>query len=169
LIWEGVHEVNLYGAGNYCLELKYDPLKIAYYHLNPQDLSNAVFAFNKIYDLGRGYVADPEERGGTRYNYLTLKSGPSSALTDWGKILVRRNNGRDIFLTDIARVSYALQPEESYYRINGLNTVNMEIVAGKNTKLYPPCRANKIENRGADERVASGIYAAKKIMTVLVF
>src|SRR5690606_7532833 len=46
---------------------------------------------------------------------------------DWQTIPVKKVGGRMIWLGDLAKVKYKEQQPSSYFRINGLNTINMVI------------------------------------------
>ena len=44
---------------------------------------------------------------------------------------IANNNGRIIYLKDIATVQYREQLPTHYYRINGLNNINLSVMAEK--------------------------------------
>jgi len=63
--------------------------------------------------------------------YLTLEGSCSDSFR-WNDIPVAKVSGRIIHLTDVAQVKLLEQHPQSYYRINGLNTVNINVSSGKN-------------------------------------
>ncbi len=68
----------------------------------------------------------PEKR-----TYLTLE-GNNKETFRWDDIPVAKASGRIIHLTDVAKVKLKDQRPQSYFRINGLNTININVSAGKN-------------------------------------
>jgi multidrug efflux pump subunit AcrB len=81
-----------------------------------------------------------------RYPVLTKKTGPlpgstlkngDRAALDWHNIPVKKTGTRIIRLGDLATAKYREQEPSSYFRINGLNTINMVI--------YPEDDVNNLE------------------------
>ena len=62
---------------------------------------------------------------------MTLVGSPSDVFR-WENIPVAKVSGRIIHLTDVASVRLKDQTPRNYFRINGLNTVNIRVSAGQN-------------------------------------
>lgn len=127
-----VYQVNIYGASSYVWKLSYDPAQLVRYGIATQDIGTAISNYFRIYELGKANFVDNSATKKQDYTYLTLKTEHADVI-EWDKIAVKKTNGRVVYLTDLAKVSYTEQEPESLYRINGLNTVNVEIVSSKNT------------------------------------
>lgn len=61
---------------------------------------------------------------------------PESPEVQWDEIMVKSNNGRLVRLTQVCRVSEKQKQPTSYYRVNGLNAVNI--------LFYPTAGANHL-------------------------
>ncbi len=71
------------------------------------------------------------ERRVVKRTYLTLTGNDSDSLS-WENIPVAKVSGRIVHLTDIADIRLEDQTPRSFFRINGLNTVNIRVSAGQN-------------------------------------
>lgn len=140
----GVYEVNIYGASPYAWELRYNPVDLTRYGVSVQNISAGITDYFKAYELGKTYVINESKPGQPDYSYLTLKTNRADSV-EWDKIPVKTSGSRTIYLTDLAKVRYAEQEPHFFYRINGLNTLTLEIVAGKNTNFI--VLANEIKEQ----------------------
>jgi len=133
---EGVSEVSVYGESPFRYEIIFDQEKASLLNIGSQDIISAVNGYYQSEILGvyPSKAASGEDRE-QQYRVIleTLKMEP----LQWDQIPVTSVNGRIIWLTDIARVVYRERPPQNYYRINGLNTVNIV--------LYPAEGTNHIE------------------------
>jgi multidrug efflux pump subunit AcrB len=141
---EGVSQINIYGTTDFAWELQFNTTELLRYKLSTRDISDAITNYFQTFEAGKAYVTNETKQGNSDYIYLTLKTSRSEDV-DWKKIPVTKQAGRILFLTDIARVQYVEQEPGSYYRVNGLNTVNLEIVAAANTNYIT--LAEKIKAR----------------------
>lgn len=126
---DGVYSVNIYGATPQQWELIYDQQKLAVMGLNSSVVSSSISNYLMERELGgasEAIVDGPEKR-----TYLTLE-GNDAASFRWENIPVAKVSGRIIHLGDVAGVRLKEQRPQSYYRINGLNTVNLIVSAGRN-------------------------------------
>ena len=81
--------------------------------------------------FSRGFAPSPQPPAPSRRTYLTLTGNDSDSFR-WEDIPVSKVSGRIIHLTDVASVRLNDQTPRSYFRINGLNTVNIRVSAGQN-------------------------------------
>ena len=126
---DGVYSVNIYGATPQQWELIYDQQKLTVMGLNSSAVSSSISNYLLERELGgasEAIVDGPEKR-----TYLTLE-GNDAASFRWENIPVAKVSGRIIHLGDVAGVRLKEQRPQSYYRINGLNTVNLIVSAGRN-------------------------------------
>ena len=82
--------------------------------------------------------------------------GHKSDTFRWEDIPVAKVSGRIIHLTDIATIKLKEQKARSYYRINGLNTVNLTVSAGKNVNTIKVADAVKKEIEVIKKELPSG-------------
>ncbi|WP_143774254.1 efflux RND transporter permease subunit [Niastella vici] len=129
---KGVYEINIYGAPPLGWELSYDPHELERCHVSINDIRSCIGNYFREYELGKAYDVPLTRPSRSSYSYLTLKTNGSRQI-DLAKIPVKKIGNRNIYLSDLVKMSYKEQDAYSYYRINGFNTVNIEIVADKNT------------------------------------
>ncbi|TAL60316.1 MAG: efflux RND transporter permease subunit [Bacteroidetes bacterium] len=128
-IVEGVYSVNIYGATPQEWEIIYDQEKLGTIGINSSAISSAIN--NWLLEKEIGGATETLEGGLAKRTYLTL-TGNSKETFRWDDIPVAKVSDRIIHLTDVAKVKLKEQQPQDYFRINGLNTVNLIVSAGKN-------------------------------------
>ena len=126
---DGVYSVDIYGATPQEWELVYDQQKLSSLGISQSVIGNAIN--NYLLELELGGALETTENGSVRRTYLTL-SGNNTGMFKWEDIPVVKVAGHIIQLTDIATIRLVDQNPVSFYRINGLNTVNIRVSAGRN-------------------------------------
>jgi len=128
-IVEGVYSVTIYGATPQEWELTYDRQKLSALNISPSSITSSIN--NYLLDMELGGASEESAGGPEKRTYLTLE-GNNREKFRWDDIPVAKSSGRIIHLGDVARVRLKDQRPHSYYRINGLNTVNINVSAGRN-------------------------------------
>lgn len=128
---EGVENVNLNGVTSYEIEVLFNPVKAEACGVGASDISVAFSSFYAEQILGLA-----ETDGGV----MTLKLRGSvydsdSPLESLNRIPVKNDGGRIVYLSDLASVRYKEAVPTSYFRLNGLNTITMEIQASPQANL----------------------------------
>jgi multidrug efflux pump subunit AcrB len=139
---EGVYSVNIYGATPQQWEVIYDQEKLAAIWVSSSQISTSIN--NYLLEKEIGGATEIQTGGVTKRTYLTL-TGNSKVQFRWDDIPVAKASGRIIHLTDVAHIKLTEQQPQSYYRINGLNTVNLTVSAGKNVNNIKVADAVKTE------------------------
>ncbi|WP_396603270.1 efflux RND transporter permease subunit [Algibacter sp. R77976] len=130
-IIKGVNKLDVYGAAPFEWVIEYNTDKLLQLHLTVNDIKNAINNHLSNQELGNGLFKSD--------NYdseISLQlSYKSKNEINWNTIPIKHIGGRIIYLKHIAKVKYKEADVNSYYRINGLNTVNMTVYAenGVNT------------------------------------
>lgn len=127
---EGVEWVNLSGVTPYEWVVEFDSDKVRLYGIGADDISSAfrtAFAEN---------IAGMTQYDGKTCSVRlrTLRPG------DFGDIPVCKVSGRMIYIRDIARCSYQESEPDYYFRLNGLNTVNLSIGISRAANLLSVTR-----------------------------
>jgi multidrug efflux pump subunit AcrB len=144
---KGVDEIRLSGSREFAWEIQYSPAVLFKYDISTAELTTRINDFFGQYALGKCFLTDSLISPSPEYSYLTLRANKSDSI-DWHKIPIKNYNNKLLFLTDIANVNFVAQEPESFYRINGNNTLNLDVVAGKNTNYIS--LANEIKDKVAD-------------------
>lgn len=124
----GVSKVNIYGAAKNAWNVFYDPEKMNLYNISDYEISAGINQYFTKYELGKVSVHD--EKAADIYSYLSLKIATGKEI-NWNKIPIKKFGKRTLFLTDIAKIYHGEQIPRSFYRVNGSNTINLEITAAR--------------------------------------
>ncbi len=140
----GINNVAIYGATPYEWEICFDPNKCASLGITARDIAEAINNYNREDILGLtnekslsgdtlqfrvllvNHPKDPTSGSGVQADENTV-----TGYALWENIPILNSEGRIIYLRDIATVQYKEQLPRSYYRINGLNNINLTISAEK--------------------------------------
>ncbi len=139
---EGIYSVNTSGATPQEWEITYDQEKLSATGISSSSINSSVNDYLLQRELGGATEASSE--GSVKRTYLTL-TGHTSEKFRWEDIPVGKISGRIIHLTDIASIKLKEQKARSYYRINGLNTVNLTVSAETNVNTIKVADAVKKE------------------------
>ncbi len=127
---EGVNDVRVYGSSPFEYEISFDLLKTQSLGLTGNDITMAVNNWFSKEQIGMAW-SDLENKGDENEYSVSFQSDMNMEVLEWSKIPIKKQHGRIIHLSDLARVRYKEKLPDSYHRINGLNTINMVIYAGE--------------------------------------
>lgn len=134
-----VSRVEATGATPQEWEVTYSVKQMSSLQLSTNDLSAAINKHLMRRELGS---ATFEEHSDTTHLFLSFYGQPHDSLV-WNDIILDNKGGRILRLTDLATVRLKEQKPQAYFRINGLNTIYLNI--------YTASGANQI-------RVADQVY-----------
>lgn len=155
---DGVYSVDITGATPRQWELTFDQQKLAAMGLNSSVLRTSIS--NYLLERELGGATEQEENGPDRRTFLSIYGNISDSFR-WSDIPVAKVKGRIIHLTDVAQVKLEDQTPRSYFRINGLNTVNISVRAGQNVNNIKVAG----EVKRAVEKIRAGLPAGYSIRT----
>ncbi|MFH0842568.1 MAG: efflux RND transporter permease subunit [Bacteroidota bacterium] len=146
---DGVYSVDIYGASPQEWEITFDQQKLTSLGISSSLITSSIDDY--LLDLELGGAMETGPGGEERRTYLKL-NGSSTESLKWDDIPVAKVSGRIIHLTDVAKIRLKDQRSYSYYRINGLNTININVSAGKNVNNIRVAEEVKrvIEKTGAE-------------------
>ena len=126
---KGVNKVNVYGAEPFEWVIEYDTKKLVQLLISVGDIQNAVNTYLQKRELGNVLMSTETDEADQEIP-LVLTHKHEGAI-DWNHIPVKKIQNRIIYLKDLATVKYKEGKVDAYYRVNGLNTVNMAVYAEK--------------------------------------
>lgn len=126
---EGIYDINVYGASNLEWELVYDQNSLQTLGITAATIRQAIT--NYLLEQELGSALELSASGSDIRTYITLRGNDSDKMI-WSDIPVARVDNRIIHLGDLSSIRLLEQDARTYYRINGLNTINMVVRAGKN-------------------------------------
>jgi multidrug efflux pump subunit AcrB len=156
----GVYSVGITGASPMEWEILYDQNKLTSIGINSSTISSSIN--NYLLEREAGGALETSSDGSVKRTYITL-TGNRSDTVRWCDIPVTKVSGRIIHLTDVAHIKLKEQKARSYYRINGLNTVNLTISAERNVNNIKVADAVKNEM----ERIKNDLPAGFSIRNSL--
>lgn len=126
---EGVNTVSVAGATPREWVVTFDPNRCAPLGIAGSDIVAAFNTRNRNDQLGLGMM--PQNGSDTlRQIRIGLKQTPLPP-GEWDRMAVKSVGGRIVRLGDIATVEHRQKLPETYYRINGLNNINLTVYAEK--------------------------------------
>lgn len=142
---EGVNTVSVAGATPREWVVTFDPNRCAPLGIAGSDIVAAFNTRNRNDQLGLGMM--PQNGSDTlRQIRIGLKQAPLPP-DEWDRMAVKSVGGRIVRLGDIATVEHRQKLPETYYRINGLNNINLTVYAEKhvNTLVLTDILKEKVE------------------------
>jgi len=123
---KGINAVEVYGGSPYEWHFHYDLEKLKIYDITPGQLYHAIVSANEVWGVGQANTIDTK---GDKVivPVIITKSGIDTNTDEWRKIIVSNFHGTLISLGDLATRTIEQQQPESYFRINGMNTINLNI------------------------------------------
>ncbi len=125
---EGVNDVRIFGATPYEWEIEFKADVIRNLGIRADDISEAINEYFSHSFLGKGTYTTSTLQEKETPLFLTLHKSDSLM---WEQIPIQTTAERIIYLKDVATARFKEQAPDSYYRINGLNTVNIVIYPKK--------------------------------------
>ena len=127
-----IENVSITGAVPFEWVLYYNPQLLRNIQITPSDIANAIHKYYSQQDGGKVLLqAQPEEK----YSYIVFKGSPSNINTELLDIPVKSIEGKIVYLKNIAHLDYQEARPTSYYRINGLNRININIFCEKKSNM----------------------------------
>lgn len=123
----GIYKIDLSGATPMEWVLEYDSEQLSLLGITIGDIQQAVRRYYQKEFLGtcdRGTVA-----GGKEWIRLALVPERKDTDFDASRISVKMVDGKMVYLNELVAVKHAEEEPQSYYRINGLNSIYLSISA----------------------------------------
>lgn len=123
---QGIYKIDLSGATPMEWRLEYDSEQLRTLGVSISDIRQAIqLHYNKEF-LGTHNMDTPE---GKQWIRLVLVPDGVSGRFDPSDITVAASDGKIIHLDELVKVAHVEEDPQSYYRINGLNSIYMSITA----------------------------------------
>ncbi len=121
---DGVNKVEVTGTTDTYVEISYDPMALSAYGITSNDIANGI----------RNYIGQDEIIGTVMH---TTAQGNQEKIAlhlttelfgkPLGEMPLKNIDGKVVYLNDLAAVQVKNQDPDSYYRVNGLNTVYINV------------------------------------------
>lgn len=121
---DGVRRIDITGGREKYIEVSYDPVILRSHGITANDMAEAVKAFMGNADI-IGEVTDNDIGGVPQRHALYLAVDKSGLPLE--RIPVKNVDGATIYMGDLARYEYKDKLPGSYYRLNGLSTIYLNV------------------------------------------
>lgn len=128
---EGIGSVELSGATPFYQQLEFDPQQMKALGVSIGELVSAV----------RGFVQDYNLVGSINQTGILLTNNFSS--DELASIPLKSSNSKIIRVGDVCSIEYKESLPSRYYRLNGLNTINITVYPQKGANTVKACNAVK--------------------------
>lgn len=126
---KGVNDIKVYGAKPFEWEVCYQTRKLQQLGIKAREVQIAINSYFKSREVGLGWESSPNSRTPLlKQVYFSYRNNSEFKPES---IPVGKVEQRIVYLGDIAKIRYKEKEASSYFRINGLNTINMVIYAEK--------------------------------------
>ena len=153
---KGVSRVNLYGASPYEWTITYDADKLFQLQLSVDEVSQAVN--DHLRKNGLGMAKHMTGTGEIREMAVQLYFGPMQKGIPLEEIPIKKIGNRIIYVNDIAQVQFKEGQVNAFYRVNGLNTLNMVIYPEKGVNTIELAKKVKNEMKRLKKEVDNGYH-----------
>ena len=126
---EGVHHVDITGTTRHYMEVAYDAERLAVYGIGSQDIVDAIRNFAGREDV----VGEVSAEGGRVTVPLLLSSKEERRRFE--QMPLKTVGGKIVYLNNLASCNIRERKPGSYYRVNGMNTVYVNVYADRDANL----------------------------------
>ncbi len=123
---KGIYRIDVTGATPSEWQLEYDSDVLQSVNVSIADIQNAVQLYYKTEFIGMGELRD---NGKSTLMRVVLGRDVKNNPFDASLIPVTNSEGRIIYLNELVKVTKTEESPNSYYRINGLNSIYISILA----------------------------------------
>lgn len=152
-----VREITVSGAPQTYLDIEYDPIELHNYGLESSIITSGLQNF-----LGQQSIVgdiDRIDRNGNKER-ITLLLETEALGSDIGKTPLTTINGKIIYLVNIAKLDYKKRREDNFYRINGLNTINLSISADADVNIITASAELRKRMEEVQANLSDGFYVS---------
>lgn len=129
----GIYRIDISGATPMEWQLEYDSRQLSLLGITVEDIQKTLLEYEQKEFLGLANLTFAEPEGGEdsagEWVRLALVPEPGGQGLDVSRITVKNQDGTLIRLDQLLRVTRQEEEPQSYYRINGLNSIYLSICA----------------------------------------
>ena len=126
---EGVHHVDVSGTASHYMEITYDANEVSVYGLTNNDIVEAVKTFAGREDV-IGEVTT--NNGSVTVPFILTSKGNGKTFE---QMPLRTISGKIIYLNNLASCNIREKQPDNYYRVNGMNSVYVNVYADKDASV----------------------------------
>jgi len=124
---EGINRIDVSGAQPMEWQLTYDNVQLQQLSITPGELQNAIFNYLQKTFLGIASIETNDDQN--QWLRISIAPDANNQEFDISNIQVKNSAGKLIFLNQLVTVTHAERRPLNYFRINGLNSIYLNITA----------------------------------------
>ncbi|QTE22230.1 efflux RND transporter permease subunit [Polaribacter cellanae] len=155
---KGINKVDVYGATPFEWVIEYDTKTLAQLNITVYDIQNAISIYLQKRELGNALIQSKNNEAEQEISLVLIHKFKDTM--DWNNIPIKKINNRIIYLKNIASVKYKESKVNGYYRVNGLNTVNLVVYAEKEINTINLAETVKVTVNNLKNNIPKG-YSIK--------
>lgn len=152
---EGVRGANVTGATDKYIEISYSSTQLAIYGLTATDLENGIRNFVGRNDIV-GDITHTTSDGTTHRMALYLTTDKFAKPLE--QMPIATIDGKTVYLNDLATFEYKDKLPDSYFRVNGLATVYVNVSADASEEKIIMSRKVRAEIERLTPKLRKGVY-----------
>lgn len=152
---DGIGKIEMSGLTEYYIDVSYNPYLLATHGISVQDVSDGIAAYLGKEDVIGSVVQNTNENDKERISLRLSADMPDKPLS---AVPLKRIGGKMLYLNDLATVCVRKREPDSFYRVNGLNTIYVNVFIPNDGKTIS--MSNKIQKKMAS--IISGINKNSK-------
>ena len=158
---ESVHHVEITGESERYMEISYDAEELASYGLTGADVAEAVRNYG-----GRDYVVGivTEDNGITSVPLILSSAGQKRKLEE---IPLTSVGDKIVYVNNLVSCKIRNRQPDSYYRVNGMNTVYIKVFINRDAKVVSTTK--RIKSSFDDKRVQEILSGKNPVKSVLIY
>lgn len=129
---EDINRVEVTGGNDIYMEISYDAEQLALHQLTSSDIASAISNYLGKEDI-IGDVIHKDKKGERERITLSLMIEPD--MKGFETIPVKTIGDKIVYLNNLATVTYKEKDPYNYYRVNGMNTVYMNVYAQEDANI----------------------------------
>ena len=123
----GINRIDVSGAQPMEWQLTYDNIQLQQLGITPGELQSAIYSYlQKIY---LGIASIEKGDGEDQWLRISIAPGTKNREFDISDIQIKNIDGKLIYLNQLVTVTHAERRPQSFFRINGLNSIYLNITA----------------------------------------
>jgi len=121
----GVGNASVAGVGKYAMRIWLDPDRLVALGLSPLEVIQAIQQQSQ--EVAAGQIGTPPGPSGQNFQYTVNVSGRLQQPEEFGRIVIKTDNGRITRLKDVARVELGAESYGVSFRLNGQPAAGIQI------------------------------------------
>ena len=152
---DGVTKVEVTGTTERYMEVSYDPMLLSACGVTPQEMQDAI----------RNYIGKDEVVGTMqqttadhKQERVAFRLVTANKEADLASVPIKKIGGKVIYLNDLAQIKVKKQAPLGYYRVNGLNTIYINVYASADANFVRLSDAVQEEMNVVKSQIRQPLY-----------